>query len=369
MTTIAHVAPFDPSRYPPLLSTLAVTASHAAQSVVVSSIEPSSAAKLHGAELRFSDRAMGGFGQVEYLAGALKRLCADVHLDLIVAHNVRGLLATTLVGPLGAPVVYHCHDFETRTERSTWALDAIEPACSRTPDETWVPAEERVPMARARGNDGKIHVVRNCPPRLAMLPARGRLRAWLATRGVSADARVLIRAGRIGRVHYVLETVHALARLPKDVHFVVLGEGDDVYIAECVATARELGLAARLHFHPFVPHQVMFEMLVDANAAMNVYVPMDVNSSTPAPNKVYESMAFGLPSLVAEGNSVAVDVVSAGAGIAVRCGDADALVAGLARLLDERAFAEAARAAHLSHFHYEAQLNATLLDRVLRAGR
>ena len=132
-----------------------------------------------------------------------------------------------------------------------------------------------------------------------------------------------------------------------------------------MSVATRLNLSHRVFFHPFVPHSELGELLVDANVAIGLYAPFDVNNRTPSPNKVFESMAYGLPVVVTAGNSIADDVIAAHAGLAVALGSREALADALRRLLDDGPFAERCRAsarnAHLREFNYETQLQNTLL--------
>lgn len=376
MTTVLHLAPFDPSRYPPLINTVHVSAAAGIESVVVAGLPASNAHVLGSARLVAPGARPSGLGMMRWLVEQGRELARRARPDLIIAHNTRGIVAA-LAAPLGASVVYHCHDFDgvlALTPHQA-AFRVGELVGSQRAGETWVPARERIDIARARHLHGPTRLVRNCPRLLGDLPAKGRLRAWLAAQGArDADrARIITRHGLIGHVHYIGETIEALALLPDDVIFVIIGDGDAAAIADYHARIARLDLGRRVFFHPFVAHSDLMSLLADADVGMSVYVPSDLNAMTPAPNKVFENLALGVPVVVAEGNSVAEDVLGADAGLAVPVGPRAALAEALGRLLDDSPFAvsarRAAREAHLATFHYEKQLRGTRLGALIERAR
>ena len=370
---ILHVAPFDASRYPPLINAVHLSAAAGVPSVIVASAPVPSPQVLGDARLLTVDRRLGGAGQYAYLLRETRAIVRAERPALIIGHNVRGLSAAALANPPGgAPIIYHCHDFEDDGDLRSLVLHAGELIASRRAVEMWVPAIERTTLARKRHLPAHPLLVQNCPPRLHALPPKGRLRAWLrAQRTTPGEPRIIIRHGRIGASHCILETIEAMPLLPPDVVFVIVGDGDNAYVSECLAAAARLGLAERLFFHPFVPHSELTSLLVDASVAMCLYAPLDINAMIPAPNKVFESMAVGLPVVVASGNSVSTDVLGAEAGLSVPVGSREALASALGRLIEDDAFAartsRACREAHLTRFNYETQLQPTRLGKLLAA--
>jgi glycosyltransferase involved in cell wall biosynthesis len=291
--------------------------------------------------------------------------------DVLVFHNLRGLLASAAWAPFRrARLIYHCHDYEfdSRNARPRVAalMRAAERALSQRVDQMWVPADERMVTAQERGLPRPL-LVKNCPRRLDVVTRSDRLRAFVRARApnLPTTLRVIVRHGSVGAAHCILETVEALPLLPRDVVFVVVGEGDAGYLAACRARAEVLGVTERFHVHPFVAHNELFELISGGDVGMCLYAPLDLNAQAPAPNKVYESMAVGMSVVVTRGNSTAREVVKHGAGLAIELGDpkrlADALAALLADDSEAAAMRKQARAAHLAELNYEVQLRGTLV--------
>lgn len=362
---IVHVAPFDAGQYPPLLNTIRISKNAELASCVIASVPLLHPELLARAHLIAPPRLTGGSAQLAFLTNALTGVLQARAPKLVIAHNLLGLLAAWHARAFDrSQLVYHCHDFETS---SSHPMFTAELTAARRVAELWVPAAERRDLALRNGFDCKTLVVRNCPPRLGRLPEPGALVAAFSQRIPSGNVpdKLITRHGRIGRAHYVLETIEALAQLPAGVGFVVIGSGDERYVEECEARARTLGVAARVLFHEFVPHSALNALLVDARVGMCVYAPLGPNEAIPAPNKVYENLALGIPVVVARGNSVEEDVISSGAGLSVSLGSPESLASALETLVDDARAAQAARNAHLERFNYEAQHSGTLLGALI----
>lgn len=363
---IVHVAPFDAGQYPPLLNTVKISKNAGLSSCIIASVPLLHPELFDGSRLIAPPRRHTGSGQLSFLTDALGSVLRDHIPRLVIAHNLLGLLAAWHTKAFdAAPLVYHCHDFETSP---THPMYAAERTALRRVTELWVPAPERRAVALERGFACDIRVVRNCPPKLQRLPERGTLLGTFAERSgpPALPDRLITRHGRIGRAHYVLETIEALPRLADRVGFAVIGSGDERYVAECESRARDLGVSERVLFHEFVPHSLLNALLSDARVGMCVYAPLGPNEAMPAPNKVYENLALGVPVVVAQGNSVEDDVVSCSAGASVPIGDIEALAGALSSLIDDERAAGSARTAHLHRFNYETQHANSILGSLMR---
>jgi glycosyltransferase involved in cell wall biosynthesis len=158
-----------------------------------------------------------------------------------------------------------------------------------------------------------------------------------ATLGVGRDTILAGYVGTVGMAHG-LETIleaAALAQQRRDVIFLIVGEGAER--AGLEAEARRRGLA-NLLFRDFVPHDLMPSYLAALDLSI-VHLRADPLFKTVIPSKIFESMAMGVPIIMAvEGESAEI-VRSADAGVCVRSGDPAAMadaVTGLADRPQER---------------------------------
>lgn len=366
---VLHVAPFDPSRYPPLIQTTKVCAAAGADSDVIAATPVRAPLTLTGTQLVQPSTHLSRVDLLRYLITGIRRAMRVNRPDLVIAHNYHGLLAAAVGAAATVPLVYHCHDF-VGAPNLRGRLDLLlEQVSSFRVDEVWVPARERTEEVFRRGLRGQVRLVRNCPRRLATLPRGGRLRGWLGERGCDTRTRIVARHGSIGRAHCILESIEALAWVAAPTTLVVIGEGDEDYVRACEARARQLGLERRVWFHPFVPHDQLYELLVDVDVSLGLYAPTEFNTASPAPNKVFESLAAGVGVIVTAGNSLAEEVVSANVGLAVDHRSPRGIGDAIERLIDGSSFAEQvkanAREAHLRELNYEHQLAPTVLGRLL----
>lgn len=364
-------APFDPGKYPPFINTVRVVLTRGARISIVASHPIEHPELFRGCEILAPKRTRSGSVQLSYLIAGVGWLSRRYPASVIIGHNARGAFAAAMgTRWTTGRVVYHCHDFEHAggPERLR-LLPQLERIAFRYSSELWVPAPERADVARRIGYRGRVSVVRNCPTLVSTLPPKGTLRRWIAENTQHPpDSRLVVRHGGLGLAHYIEETIRALPSLPRDTLFVLIAPSDAELIARYRAVARSLGVDSRLLFHPFVPHDRLFSLLVDADVGMAVYSPANLNEQAPAPNKAFEFMAAGVPIIVASGNSLADDVVRAGAGLVIPPGDHTALVEAIAQLLNDNGLgsqcATRGRDAHLTELNYERQLESTLLARL-----
>lgn len=367
---VLHVAPFDPTDYPPLINTVHVCESWGIGSTVLAAVPLRSQGVLGGARVFAASQPLARAALHRHLLRTgVTAIRTRGRPGAVVAHNVYALpAAAAIAAGAHSPLIYHCHDFHETGGGAMRVFDVVERMVGPRAREVWVPVTERATIANQRGFAERLRVVRNCPRLVRELPRRGRLRAWLAANGSRSEGRgqIITRHGRVGAAHCIVETIEALALLPESVELVVVGRGDDDYIARCHETSRRLGLEGRVFFHPFVAHSELFDVLVDGDAASGLYAGADVNVATPAPNKVYENLALGIPVVVTRGNSVADDVTGSGSGLAVDPRSIGQVADAFRALLFDDAVRDrsraSARAAHLGSFHYEGQLRATLLS-------
>lgn len=367
---VLHIVPFDPSRMPLVFDTVAVCKAAGIDSALVASVPVAEPDEIGEVMLNAPTERGGGLYQGRFLLSRGLRESYRYRPDLVIGHDARGVAAAVPVAAAaGCPVVYHCEDFTPTSGLRGRLLAALERFSAGRAAEMWLPSLERERVAHQRRLRVRTVIVRNCPRRRATLPARGRLRPWLAERGSHPDptSRLLVRHGNIGPSHCLFETMEAMAALGRAVEFVVLGQGTPDYVRACRERAHALGLDGRVHIHSYRTHSDLPALLVDADVALGVYEPHNVNTTAPAgPIKVYESMAVGLPVVVSDGNSFAREIIDEGAGVGANMARPEdrvrELLAALRTAMDRRSELGArARRAHLDRFNFEMELRNTLL--------
>lgn len=168
------------------------------------------------------------------------------------------------------------------------------------------------------------------------------------------DSRFVVTyAGALGAAND-LPTVLRAARLLRDqpeIRFLLVGDGKERPALE--AMSRELGLDNVIFTGP-LPKSEMGEVLgaSDACVATLLDIPM---FRTTYPNKVFDYMAAGRPTLLAIDGVIRRVIDEAGGGVFVPPGSPDDLAAAVARLADDpaaaRAMGEAARRHVVQHFN------------------
>jgi glycosyltransferase involved in cell wall biosynthesis len=133
-------------------------------------------------------------------------------------------------------------------------------------------------------------IVHNCPPRwYPPSPPEDRLRR--AT-GIPADVPVVLSHGGFMRGRGLEETAAALtAPGLETAHLVFLGYWPE-YLAPILA---EPGLAGRVHHLPAVPPGDVTAWVAGADVDVMAIVPGDRNRVLSTPNKLFESLAAGVP--------------------------------------------------------------------------
>jgi colanic acid biosynthesis glycosyl transferase WcaI len=148
--------------------------------------------------------------------------------------------------------------------------------------------------------------------------------------GVPSHVTLAGYIGTVGMAHG-LETILDAAALVKgrdDVRFLIIGEGAERHRLESEARRRGLG---NVLFRDFVPREHVPSYLAALDASV-VHLRPDPVFRTVIPSKIFESMAMGVPIVMAvEGESAEI-VRRADAGLCVPSGDPAALVEAVLRL-------------------------------------
>jgi glycosyltransferase involved in cell wall biosynthesis len=156
---------------------------------------------------------------------------------------------------------------------------------------------------------------------------RGAHRAHLRRRlGVAPDCPIAITIGRLdvtkGHAR-ALEALPGLVRGIPDVHWVVLGAGDEQRALE--ARAIELGVRSRVHFLGFVTDPLTYAAACDVYFHTALLEPENLS--------LYQALAMGLP-VVSIDTGERGSLEGVGHGIQVRAGDTAGFAAAAAMLLE-----------------------------------
>ena len=148
--------------------------------------------------------------------------------------------------------------------------------------------------------------------------------------------------------------LRALALLPPDVRYVIVGTGDDRGRLEAIA--REAGVAHRVTFAGALSD----DAIAEAYATADIYVGLSREDGGQAEGfgiSFVEAAASGTPSVAGNSGGVASAVRDGETGILVPPTDAAAAAAAIRRLLDDRALRDrmghAARCAVESHYNWD----------------
>ena len=153
--------------------------------------------------------------------------------------------------------------------------------------------------------------------------------------GVPGNSFLLGYIGTTGMAHG-LETLLEAARICQNspaMRFLIMGEGAER--AQLEATAEKWKLS-NVIFRDFVPHEEVPNYLAALDASI-VHLRPDPLFKTVIPSKIFESMAMGVPILMAVEGEAAALVASSESGICLSSGDPEALVAAARRLASDKA--------------------------------
>lgn len=277
---------------------------------------------------------------------------------------------------VGARIVYDAHELWTgrNVRQDRWVAPAVEAALERVGVRysdgviTVSPSIVRWMQHRFALAESPT-LVRNVPHSRGPVPdpAAGRLRRLT---GLPPEASVIAYCGGITTGRGLEETVGALVHLPDDVHLVLLGFGDDQYVAGLLGQAETQGVGDRVHLAGQVPGPEVPQALADADVAVVFVRPICLSYRFSLPNKLFESIHAGLPIVAADLPDTAAVVRELGVG-AVFEGEEPADLASAIRevLADPEGYRAASRAAAQTvDWSVEAGRLLALYRRVLAGG-
>jgi glycosyltransferase involved in cell wall biosynthesis len=252
--------------------------------------------------------APGRDGQLDYVmawrgtyfswakSAALVAPDADVHHG----HDVTGLVAAvTAASATSALVVYDSHELYTESGRhanqgrlARFWLRSLERRLARRAVALVTVNETLEEILRKDLGFTRSVVVHNAPPRWTPPdPAPDLLRERL---GLPPETRIALYHGGFAAVRGLPQLVEAALRPGMDdVHLVFLGYGD--LRDELAARAADPGSGGRIHLVDAVPPDELAEWVASADVGVMPNQPVTANERLSTPNKLFESIAVGLP--------------------------------------------------------------------------
>ena len=256
------------------------------------------------------DRAPGmrRRGQLDYImtwrrsvypwAHAAARIAPDA--DVHHGHDVDGLVAAVAAAN-GTPalVVYDSHELYPESGRharqgrfARWWLRSLERRLARRAVALVTVNRALEDTLRKKLGLTRSIVVHNAPPRWTPPePVPDLLRERL---GLAPEARIALYHGRLAEVRGPRQLVAAVLRPGMDdIHLVFLGYGP--LRDELAENAAEPGSGGRIHLLDAVPPDELAAWVASADVGVMPNQPVTANERLSTPNKLFESMAVGLP--------------------------------------------------------------------------
>ena len=224
------------------------------------------------------------------------RTAGDV--DVWHAHDLPGLMA---VGPFVRPprrIVYDSHEIFLETGTATRMpspvrrlLAAYERRLVGRVAALVTVNEAYADVLRRRLKPRDIVIVRNCPPRWT--PTKTSTRRLREATGVPAESPLILYHGALGAHRGIEQLVASLAQPGMAaVHLALLGFGDLRKLGVDPDDARSDG---RVHVLEAVPPNDLLEWVAGADVDVMPLQRSSLNHWLCTPNKLWESMAAGVP--------------------------------------------------------------------------
>jgi len=220
--------------------------------------------------------------------------------DVYHGHDLTGLPAAVEAARRhGGRVVYDSHELFLASGsflgRPRWAISRID-----RQERRWAAAATALvtvnhALAERLGprlGIGRIVVVHNCPPRPVVAPpATDRIRT---AAGIPDEAPVVLHHGSY-RAHRGLEVLGDAFLRPElaDAHLVFLGFGP--LRSELLGRATDPRAGGRIHVLDAVPLAEVVEWVASADLEGLLFQPEPLNHYLATPNKLFESLAAGVP--------------------------------------------------------------------------
>ncbi|MDQ2934094.1 MAG: glycosyltransferase family 4 protein [Chloroflexota bacterium] len=178
---------------------------------------------------------------------------------------------------------------------------------------------------------GEVHAVRNYPGVGGQVVPR-EIRSLPGAAAIPAEAPIALHLGGVQVGRGVEHLIAAMRAIP-GAHLVLLGTGDAALVERAIGGDTALG--TRVHFLPPVPPQEVVDYAASATIGVAPGPPSCLSYRYSLPNKLFESMAAGLPVI---GSSALPEVRAviehSGAGLTVDTTQPAEIAAALRFLLD-----------------------------------
>jgi glycosyltransferase involved in cell wall biosynthesis len=270
----------------------------------------------------------------------LVRALRSTRPHILHAHDTDALQPVAQAAQqLGVPFVYDAHELwlgQLRRGRGRlywWAFQAWYALVERRylhRAAAWLTVSP--PIARhleRRYRLPKVHLVANYPD-LDAVPPRQEIRQLPGAAAIPVEAPIVLYLGALMPGRGIEQVIAALVEVPQ-AHFVLLGRGDhEPALREAVDAA---GLGERVHFLQPVPPSEVVGHAQSATIGVSPGLPSCLSYEYSLPNKMFESMAAGLPVVASDFEQVRDIVLGSRAGLTVDTRDPSAIAAALRHLL------------------------------------
>lgn len=225
--------------------------------------------------------------------------------DVYHGHDLTGLSAAVRAGAVhGRPVVYDSHeiylDSRSNATRPRWArivLGEVERRWARRADALMTVNDAFAGVLSRRFGRRRFVVVHNCPPRWT--PESGGPDRLRAAAGVKLSDQVVLYHGLLARDRGIEQLAEAMLEPGlESAHLVLLGYGPLEPALRDLASEPRFG--GRLHLVPAVPADDLLRWIATADVNAIPLQPSTINHVLCTPNKLFESIAAGVPVVVSD---------------------------------------------------------------------
>jgi glycosyltransferase involved in cell wall biosynthesis len=241
-----------------------------------------------------------------HTANAWAAAAADAapQADVYHGHDLTGLAAAVRAGRIhGAKVVYDSHeiylDSGTNAARPRWArsiVGLVEGRWARSADALLTVNHALARHLGKRFGRRAFFVVHNCPPRFTPGSGVDRLRA---AAGIAPSEPVVLYHGRLARDRGIDRLCVAMLQEGlESAHLVFLGYGPlEPALLDLAAEPR---FGGRLHVLAAVPPDDLLGWIATVDVDAIPILPTTLNHRLGTPNKLFESIAAGVPVVVSD---------------------------------------------------------------------